>query len=427
MQPQNPTALGRRLPGHIVDFAATKAGALKVGKLPSRFADSLRTCLDRLTGQSLVAYGAQRNARVDWDHYARQHVTSALSRYDMQREERRRALSTKQILALLNSHIDGDEDQFLSIALQIAAQEARQGRPEEAEKLKRLVQKARDQRRLGKPAGGQTPIPLARPRGELQGLVESTYPKVTLSSMVLSDDIAKRLMRIVRQQQERVSLREHGQRPATHMLLVGPPGTGKTMTASALAGELRLPLFTVRLEAVFSRFFGETAGKLRLFFDQVAQTRGVYLLDEFDALGARRGDPNDVGEIRRVLNSVLAFMEEPNSTDSLVLAATNHVEILDEALARRFDEVIEYTPPDAASARAIIERRLGKFRFTAKSWPALESALEGLSQGELVRAADAVVKDAILEGSPKVSPEALRDALNNRQSLKGKFRRPSSR
>lgn len=332
-------------------------------------------------------------------------------------------MSTKQILALLNSHIDGDEDQLLSIALQIAAQEARLGRTEEAEKLKRLVQKARDQRRSGKLTGGQTPIPLARPRAELQGLVESTYPKVTLASMVLSDDIEKRLGRIVRQQQERVILREHGQTPATHMLLVGPPGTGKTMTASALAGELRLPLFTVRLDAMFSRFFGETAGKMRLLFDQIAQTRGVYLLDEFDAIGARRGDPNDIGEIRRVLNSVLAFMEEPNSTDSLVLAATNHAELLDEALARRFDEVIEYTLPDVVSARAIIERRLGKFKFAAKSWAIVETALHGLSQGELVRAADAVVKDAILEGVSKGSPDALLDALENRQILKGKFRR----
>ncbi|CAG2145442.1 ATP-dependent zinc metalloprotease FtsH [Cupriavidus campinensis] len=336
-------------------------------------------------------------------------------------------MSAKQVLALLSSHIDGDEDQLLSIALQIAAQEARQGRPEDADKLKRLVQKARDQRRTGSAASGQTPIPLARPRGELQGLVESTYPKVSLSSMVLSDEIARRLGRIVRQQQERATLREHGQTPATHMLLVGPPGTGKTMTASALAGELRLPLFTVRLESLFSRFLGETAGKLRVLFDQIAKTRGVYLLDEFDAIGARRGDPNDVGEIRRVLNSVLAFMEEPNSTDSLVLAATNHVEILDEALARRFDEVIEYALPDAASARGIIERRLGKFKFVSKFWVQLAPSLEGLSQGELVRAADEVVKDAILEGESRVSPSALRDALENRKTLKGKFRRHSPR
>ena len=336
-------------------------------------------------------------------------------------------MSTKQVLSLLSSHIDGDEDQVLSIALQIAAQEARQGRLAEADKLKSLVQKARDQRRAGKPSVGQATIPLARPRGELQGLVESAYPKSMLSGMVLSEEISKRLGRIVRQQQERATLREHGQKPATHILLVGPPGTGKTMTASTLAGELRLPLFTVRLEALFSRFFGETAGKLRLLFDQIAQTRGVYLLDEFDAIGARRGDPNDVGEIRRVLNSILAFMEEPNSTDSLVLAATNHVEILDEALARRFDEVIEYTLPEIIAARAILERRLGKFKFAAKSWASMAVALEGLSQGELVRAADAVVKDAILEGASKVSPDAMLEALKNRQTLKAKFRRQPGR
>jgi SpoVK/Ycf46/Vps4 family AAA+-type ATPase len=244
--------------------------------------------------------------------------------------------------------------------------------------------------------------------------------------MVLSDDVRDRLSRVVRQQQERATLRDHGQAPTTHMLFVGPPGTGKTMTASALAGELHLPLFTVRLEALFSRFFGATAGKLRLLFDQIAQTRGVYLLDEFDAIGARRGDPNDVGEIRRVLNSVLAFMEEPNSTDSLVLAATNHVSILDEALARRFDEVIEYSLPDRAAARAILERRLGNFKPGTRTWSSVE-VLDGLSQGELVRAADAVVKDAILEGAARVSPDALERALHNRQTLKGKFRHQTDR
>lgn len=187
-------------------------------------------------------------------------------------------MSTKQIVALLNSHVDGDEEQFLSIALQIAAAEARLGQTENAERLKKLVQKARDRSAAGQPKG-QAAIPLARPRGELQGLVESSYPKTKLDSMVLADNVRRRLTRIVRQQADRATLRAHGQVPATHVLLVGPAGTGKTMTAAALAGELNLPLFTVRLEALFSRFFGETAGKLRLLFDQIAQTRAVYLLD----------------------------------------------------------------------------------------------------------------------------------------------------
>lgn len=328
-------------------------------------------------------------------------------------------MSTKQIVALLNSHVEGDEEQFLSIALQVAAQQARQGNQEDANQLKRLVQKARD-RLSGKPSG-QAPIPLARPRGELQGLVESSYPKTRLDAMVLSETVRARLERIVRQQRERSTLRDHGQVPATHLLLVGPPGTGKTMTASALAGELHLPLFTVRLETLFSRFFGETAGKLRLLFDQIAQTRAVYLLDEFDAIGARRGDPNDVGEIRRVLNSVLAFMEEPNATDSLVIAATNHVEILDRALGRRFDEVVEYGLPDSASAKSILARRLGNLKLAQRSWTKILEATEGLSQGELVRAADAVVKDVILEGGTSVAPEALAGALRERQSVRARF------
>lgn len=329
-------------------------------------------------------------------------------------------MSTKQIVALLSSHVEGDEEQFLSIALQVAAQEARHGNIEEADRLKRLVQKARERGQSGVPKG-QTPIPLARPRSELQGLVESAYPKTTLDSMVLSDDVRRRLNRIVRQQADRATLRDYGQIPATHVLLVGPPGTGKTMTAAALAGELHLPLFTVRLESLFSRFFGETASKLRLLFDQLAQTRAVYLLDEFDAIGARRGEPNDVGEIRRVLNSVLAFMEEPNSTDSLVIAATNHPEILDNALARRFDEVIEYDLPDADAATRLLTRRLGKFKPAPKALAQIKPLLDGLSQGELVRAADAVVREAILEGASKVSATELGAALADRQAFRERF------
>ena len=329
-------------------------------------------------------------------------------------------MSAKQIVALLNSHVEGNEELFLSIALQAAAQAARSGSREDAETLKRLVQRARDQRR-GQGPSSPTPIPLARPKSELQGLVESRYPSVSLDAMVLDPFVEARLDRLLLEQRQRATLRDHGRRPATHILLVGPPGTGKTMTASALAGELKLPLFTVRLDAVFSRYLGETASKIRVLFDQVAQARGVYLLDEFDALGAKRGDTNDVGEVRRVLNSVLTFMEEPNATDSVVVAATNHAAMLDEALARRFDEVIEYGLPGANATKAVIQRQLGAFQLGDIDWTLVGQVAQGLSQGELVRAANTVIKHAILNGSEQVDSSQVVAALRERAEARRKF------
>ena len=114
-------------------------------------------------------------------------------------------------------------------------------------------------------------------------------------------------------------------------------------------------------------------------------------------------------------------MEEPNSTDSLVVAATNHSGILDEALARRFDELIEYEVPDADAARAVVERRLGKFKVNAVAWGRLSGLLDGLSQAELVRAADSVVKDTILSGQDQISIERLDSALKDRARVRRRF------
>jgi len=128
------------------------------------------------------------------------------------------------------------------------------------------------------------------------------------------------------------------------------------MTAAALAGEMNLPVFTIQLDGVIRKFMGETAAKLRLVFDATRTTRGVYLFDEFDAIGGRRTAANDVGEIRRVLNSFLLFLGQERS-DSLVVAATNHPDLLDRALFRRFDDVVEYAHRKAPRSTAPSARR----------------------------------------------------------------------
>jgi SpoVK/Ycf46/Vps4 family AAA+-type ATPase len=326
--------------------------------------------------------------------------------------------TAQQIIALLNSHVQGDQDQFLSIALQVAAGEARSGRKDTADQLRRLVQSARNVARqsASKPSDG--PVPIARPKGELQTLLSVQYPKLRLAQMVLEPSTVKGLGDLLQQQAQRDLLREHNKVPSSRVLLAGQPGSGKTMTAAALAGELHLPLFTVRLDALMTRYLGETQSKLRLIFDHVATARGVFLFDEFDAIGGHRGADNDVGEMRRILNSFLQFMEEANITDSVIIAATNHPELLDHALARRFDDVIIYAMPDRKAAEKVIERHLGTFRPKQVQWAKILPACEGLSHAEIARAVDDVIKRAIMAGTTSVKSADLVSALSERQQAK---------
>lgn len=328
--------------------------------------------------------------------------------------------AANQVIALLNGHVDGDNERVYAVALQIAASEARQGHVKTAEALRKLVDAARARAVAGPAAKGKlaSATPLAKPRGELEDLMLVSHSDTKLSDMTLTDVIRSRLHRLVVQQQQRERLREYGQRPSSKLLLVGPPGSGKTLTASALAGELHLPLFTVRLESVITRFLGESAAKLRLVFNQIAQMRGVYLFDEFDAIGGKRGATNDVGEMRRVLNSFLQFLEEGNATDSLVVAATNHPELLDRAVIRRFDEIIEYGLPDVDGVRAMLKHRLGRMAGRSLAWNRIVPLTEGLSQAELARVADEATKEAILAGRKCVNTEQVLAALNARRAMR---------
>jgi SpoVK/Ycf46/Vps4 family AAA+-type ATPase len=325
--------------------------------------------------------------------------------------------NSDQVKALIQSHAEGDDARFYAIAMQVAAQAARSGHAKFAQELRELVDLAKTRARLLNVPRSK-PVPMVQPRGELAGVLTASYPKFRLSEMALDGVVRERIDRVLKEQRQRGRIKEHGFVPIRRLLLIGPPGTGKTMTAGVLASELGLPLFTIQLDGLITKFMGETAAKLRLIFDAIRQTRAVYLFDEFDALGTERAAKNDVGEIRRVLNSFLLFLEQDDS-DSIMVCATNYPKLLDRALFRRFDIVIEYQLPERAVAEDVMRARLALLNTSNVDWSAVLEASDGLSHAEVARACEDAAKNVILANRTEVSTQDLVDALTDRHNTQG--------
>jgi len=324
--------------------------------------------------------------------------------------------TAEQIKALLKSHADRDDQRFYSIALQVAAQEARQGHHKLASDIKVMVEKSQRAANVGLAASKPTHL-VQQPRGDLKGLLELTHSPVRSSELVLTSEVHERLEQVLLEQRQKDRLAQFGLFPRRKLLFTGPPGTGKTMSAAVLATELKLPLYTIVLDNLITRFMGETAAKLRLIFDHIKQTRAVYLFDEFDAIGTQRGAQNDVGEIRRVLNSFLLFVEQ-DASESIIVAATNHPELLDKALYRRFDDIIQFDKPGKDEIRQLIENRLAMFNADALVWDKLTVAAEGLSSAEVTRACEDAAKEAVLHHETRITTALIIKAIERRQTKK---------
>ncbi|WP_459556821.1 AAA family ATPase [Lacunimicrobium album] len=326
--------------------------------------------------------------------------------------------TAQQLKALLQSYSEADGEMFVSVALQIAAHEARSGRDKFAAELKQLVDEIKGKQRTAKVGGA---VPMARPTGELATLLSATYPHTKLSEMVLAPSQRESLEQIIREYRQQSKLREHGLSARRKILLVGPPGVGKTMTSWTLAGELKLPHFAVQLHSLITKYMGETAAKLFAIFESMRHARGVYLFDEFDAIGSMRAGSNDVGEIRRVLNSFLQFLEQDDS-DSLVIAATNLEEILDDALFRRFDDVIRYKMPSESELSSLVFNRLAAFQLSNADLMQVTDAARGLSHAEVCRACDEAAKMAVLNDRRYIIIEDMLRAVGSRQERKHPMR-----
>ena len=319
-----------------------------------------------------------------------------------------------QIKSLIKSYGDGDENRFFATAMQIAASEARQGHTSFAQELKQLIEKARKEKSLSFIHESKT-IPLSVPKRELHELIEVFQPRIKLADMVLSPKVKESLDKLINEQKKWEILEKHNLSPRRKLLLTGDPGTGKTMTAQAIAGELGIAVYIIRLDGLMSKFLGESIAKLRLIFDAMIDHRAVYLFDEFDSIGSHRNQGQDVGEIKRVLNSFLINIEKDKS-NSIIIAATNLPDTLDKALFRRFDDIINYPLPEKEQIIEIIKKSINGFSFSKRAdFTSLAELSIGLNYSEITKACEETIKEMILSGEEKLILANLQRALQKRK------------
>jgi len=320
--------------------------------------------------------------------------------------------AAEQIKSLIKSFSDGDDSRFYATAMQIAAAEARKGRKALAEELKKIIQ---DSKKSKINEGALKRLPINSAQKELNDLLEFTRPDDKLKDMVLSINLKKSIQRILDEQRQIEKLRQHNLFPRKKILLTGPPGCGKTMTARVISNELSIPLFVIRLDGLISRYMGESIAKLRLIFDTMKEFRAVYLFDEFDSIGTTRNQGNEVGEIKRVLNSFLLQIEKDDS-NSLIIAATNMPENLDEALFRRFDDIITYPIPTEEQIFQYYKRELLKSELIDDNiLMELSKKSIGLNFSDLEKICQDFLKNIIVYGKEKSNLEFLIETINSRK------------
>ena len=307
------------------------------------------------------------------------------------------------IISLIKSHYNSEPERFTTIALQIAAHEAILGHTLVASEIKNIIDKAKE-----------TKLKTKAFAPDMQELILENVPALNLADIIVSEDIKSKIKRIISEFVQRDKLHKHDLENRRKILLSGPPGTGKTLTASIIANELNLPLYTILMDKMVTKYMGETSAKLRQVFDLIEQKQGIYLFDEFDAIGGERSRDNDVGEMRRVLNSFLQFIERDNS-DSLIIAITNNKQLLDQALFRRFDDVILYHLPSINEKRDLLKNRLAQFSKIINIDDLLPN-INGLSHAEISLACIDAIKETILNEKQQMNNDLILKAIKDRNA-----------
>jgi len=237
--------------------------------------------------------------------------------------------------------------------------------------------------------------------------------RVTLSHLIVSFVIEDKVKRIIQEYRKKDVLRKNGLLNRSKILLIGTPGTGKTMTASVIANELYLPLYIINFDRLLTNYGDESSTKLREVFKHIKKVRGVYLFDEFDAILSDQSMNNKGGEMQKILNAFLQHLED-KVLDSIIIVATRYPCLLHKSLFRRFDDVIEYKIPDEEQIMRLFRTQLyGKASNTIFSEKVYRHAI-GLNHEDVVKVCEDAIKYAILE-ERMITKESLIDFIEDRK------------
>jgi SpoVK/Ycf46/Vps4 family AAA+-type ATPase len=312
----------------------------------------------------------------------------------------------RDLKQLFRAYREDDELSFRRAAQQII----------DEEEAKHHLALARDLRKIlvgGAVAHPIETVVLPPPPMDREGewpLAEVRQPDRYLADLVLDESVSGQLLGLADEFRHWETLGRHGIPRRQRLLFYGPPGCGKTSAAEALAAELGLPLAVVRLDAVVSSYLGETASNLNRVFEYAQNGSWVLLFDEFDALGKARDDPTEHGEIKRVINAFLQMLDRFRGP-SLLIAATNHEQLLDSALWRRFDEVIEFSKPSVHQIRLLLRQRLRGVPHRGLEIDKAASRLRGKPHSAAEKVAWDARRSAVLDGREAVIPADLDAAV----------------